>query len=436
MKIIHILNHFLPYQTAGTEIYTWALSKELQKKGHDVKILIPNYGISESASYEYDNLIITRYAENSVVDRELIMGKRLPNGLHYFALFLEKEKPDIVHFHELAGSNGIGIAHIQEAKKLGSKIFITLHISNYSCMTGVLMQNGENLCNGLINIKKCSSCFLKDKKMEVSANLLASFSSFLHNCGIDTTSWNNSIGTALGTAKIVYNLKKNLYNIVDLCDKVICVSEWYHRFLVKNGVDSKKIKYIPQGIPVKYDLVVKEKPLSGKISLLYVGRISISKGLHLLLKALDKLPESEIELTIYGKGDGTEFESIWRNMTKHKSNIHWKGVIINELVHKEMQFHDLLCICSTTSEMSPLIIQEARAAKLPIIASNVYGNSEQIVHGVNGFLFKFNDASDLNYQLTLILKDPAQLKKIRENINPPLMFNAIAEQYLRLYNKV
>lgn len=50
-----------------------------------------------------------------------------------------------------------------------------------------------------------------------------------------------------------------------------------------------------------------------------------------------------------------------------------------------------MSLCSTFSEMSPLVIQEAFAARLPVIASNVYGNAEQITHGENGLLFNFND---------------------------------------------
>jgi hypothetical protein len=42
VKIIHILNHFLPQQTAGTEIYVWALCKHLQELNYNVSVLIPN----------------------------------------------------------------------------------------------------------------------------------------------------------------------------------------------------------------------------------------------------------------------------------------------------------------------------------------------------------------------------------------------------------
>ena len=155
MKIIHVLNHFLPQQTAGTEVYTWALSKELIKNGVEVKVLIPNYGTDIHESYIYDGIQVHQFSEPSLVDRELIMGFREADGLKNFDSFLEQEKPNIVHFHELAGSNGIGLPHVRAAKKMGSKVIMTFHLAGYTCATGTLMYKGRTPCNGKINTLKC-----------------------------------------------------------------------------------------------------------------------------------------------------------------------------------------------------------------------------------------------------------------------------------------
>lgn len=95
MKIIHCLNHFLPQQVAGTEVYAWALCKQLQQMGCDVSILIPNYDSTEPADYFYDDLKVHKYAEPSIVDRELITGQRQVDGLINFLDYLKSGKPDI-----------------------------------------------------------------------------------------------------------------------------------------------------------------------------------------------------------------------------------------------------------------------------------------------------------------------------------------------------
>ena len=143
MKIIHVLNHFLPDQTAGTEVYTWALSKALHKQGIEAKVLIPNYGQTLDEEYEYDVIRIHKYAEPSLVNRSLIMGFSRPDGLKNFENYLKIEHPDIIHFHELAGSNGITLHHLKAAKDAGAKIVMTFHLAGYTCRTGNLVYNGK-----------------------------------------------------------------------------------------------------------------------------------------------------------------------------------------------------------------------------------------------------------------------------------------------------
>ena len=116
--------------------------------------------------------------------------------------------------------------------------------------------------------------------------------------------------------------------------------------------------------------------------------------------------------------------------------IQWKGALAHETVVKVMSQYDALCLCSTFSEMSPLVIQEAFAAGLPVIASNVYGNAEQIKHGVNGLLFNFNDPADLLKQLQRCIDEKELLSNLSRNILPPRSFEEVANDHVKLYNSL
>ena len=106
------------------------------------------------------------------------------------------------------------------------------------------------------------------------------------------------------------------------------------------------------------------------------------------------------------------------------------------VVQYEMQRHDLLCLCSTFSEMSPLVIQEARAARIPVLASNVYGNIEQIVHGKNGLIFKMNDVMSLRKQIATIINNPYILESISKNIQDPVLFATISKSHSEMYKSL
>lgn len=86
--------------------------------------------------------------------------------------------------------------------------------------------------------------------------------------------------------------------------------------------------------------------------------------------------------------------------------------------------------------MSPLVIQEAFAVGLTVIASNVYGNAEQVQHGYNGLLFNFNDAYSLRNQIVECIKDRSLLKRISHNIKPPIDFKYVVNAYHQLYQNI
>jgi glycosyltransferase involved in cell wall biosynthesis len=439
VKIIQVLNQFLPQHTAGTEVYTWALSKQLQQHGVDVKILIPLFGGSTSLNYKYDGLNIYCYSERSVVDRSLVMGFRSPDGIVNFNSFLRKEKPDFVHFHELTNSNGIGIEHVKSAKDIGAKVIMTFHLGGYSCKTGTLISPDMKLCEGLIDSRICGSCYLKHRGLNWMSLPTIQLSRLTKSCGIDFRKLNHPLGTLLGTAIIIDKVKKDLFQLVNLCDQVVCLTNWYEEILIKNGIDASKISVIRQGLPLgssstnsSIALQTDIKPLK----LMFLGRISAFKGLHLLIEALMGLEQDAIELSIFGNSEVGDYESNLRKKTLGMSNIHWLGKLNQSEVINTMVKHDILCLCSTFSEMSPLVIQEAKAAGIPVLASNVYGNAEQIRDGIDGLLFDFNNVESLQTQIKRLIKDKNLTQQLKSNISAPRSFEEVGKEYIRLYNKV
>ncbi|HMJ46908.1 MAG TPA: glycosyltransferase, partial [Ferruginibacter sp.] len=227
MKVAHVLNHFLPDHIAGTEMYVFNLLEQLNAKGIEGVAIIPNFGKKETEEYSMGKIRVIKYAEPSIVDRELILSKKDPEGLFFFKGVLEKERPDIVHFHELAGSNGITYRHVEVSKQLGFKNLMTFHLSGYSCKTGNLMYRDEQLCDGIIRIKRCTECFYKVKKNSPVNTLIAfPLAMAFYSLGINATTWNNSLGTGLGFPFIIEKLKSDLLKLADNCEALIVLSGW------------------------------------------------------------------------------------------------------------------------------------------------------------------------------------------------------------------
>ena len=214
MKVLHVLNHFLPQQTAGTEIYVWALSKHLSNFNIECAVVIPNYNSNSDLEYYFDDLKVFCYSEPTVVTRESTMGMIKPLGLINFERIIRIQNPDIVHFHELAGSIGIGLHHFDSANKYGAKVIMTFHLAGNTCKSDTMLYNGLKQCDGLINNRKCSTCYLNTKKIpnqfKIITPFLVAISSVFNFFKINPYTWKTHLGTALSTTQQIAQLKDNL----------------------------------------------------------------------------------------------------------------------------------------------------------------------------------------------------------------------------------
>lgn len=438
MKIILCLNHFLPFHVAGTEIYVWALSKQLQSMGCDIVVLIPNYNSEMSACTEYEGIKVFGYAEPSIIDRELITGQRVADGLTHFITYINAEKPDIVHFHEIAGSNGITVAHLEAAKATRAKVIFTIHLANATCRAGTLMLETKKLCDGLILEGRCSYCTLIHRtKSKFKASVLTRTGLVLSSFGMDSVKWQNPIGTALSYPSQIKRLKRDLGRIVAACDKIIPLTEWYHNILRINGVPLEKMHIISQALPSApkpFTKYYQKKNLP--VKLVFVGRIDPLKGIQLLVDVIKKFTSRQLQVDVYGNVIDNTFYDKCKEATASFPNMQWKGKLKKEKVIETIQEYDALILPSMFSEMSPLVIQEAFAAGIPVIGSNVYGIAEQVKDGVNGLLFQFGNVSSLAQTLQKLISNPELLNELSSNIKPVCFFKEVADATMKVYEGV
>lgn len=429
----------MPYQVAGTEVYTWALAKSLQEKGHNVTIVIPNYDTNINGEYVYDSLQVKQYAEPNNIDSSLRKGERAPDGMNAFEELIRDIEPDVVHVQELAGSSGIGMYHLRLLNRMKVKVILTMHLARYSCFCGTLMYKDKEPCSGLIDIKRCTQCALSKLPINnITQRVLYNASMPLYNLHINTGKINHSIGTAFSYPFIINNLRNSLFEIVGLCEKVIILAEWYKKVLLKNGVPENKIHLVKQALP--YNMVpvslAKKSTVNKPIRLIFIGRIGPVKGLHLLIGAMQDLPEDKITLDIFGAANDEKYFKDLESKTKNKTNIFWKNVLDQKEVVNTIREYDALVLPSTVGEMSPLVIQEAFAAGVPVIGSDVAGIAEQIEDRKNGLLFQFQNTLSLKGVLLFLLENPFYLDKLKNNIVSPTNFETVVQKMLEIYDDI
>lgn len=166
--------------------------------------------------------------------------------------------------------------------------------------------------------------------------------------------------------------------------------------LVREGVRSRDITVLPMGltIPGKIKKTEKEKD----ITLIYVGRLSKSKGIEDAVAALKILSRKYPKTKLWIVGSG---EEIYVKFLKEKSRklnvadriIFWGFVSEDKKFELMSKAHIL--IAPSAKEGWGLTVPEAGAVGTPAVGYNVAGLQDVIKNGVSGYLTSKNTPNDL-----------------------------------------
>jgi len=199
------------------------------------------------------------------------------------------------------------------------------------------------------------------------------------------------------------------------------VSETVKQKYVEIGCDSQRIEVIYNGIDARFlnlPNVTRNKETTHTRQLLYVGRLRAEKGILIILKALDILvneqQSTDLQLNIFGDGDEVYINEL-RAFIQEKDmagivTFHGK-VPQDELIEYYDRSHILL-VPSLWQEPFGLVIAEAMARGLPVIASDAGGPAEIITHGVDGLLVPPGDEQALVSAIKRLLEDPDECERL------------------------
>lgn len=139
---------------------------------------------------------------------------------------------------------------------------------------------------------------------------------------------------------------------------------------------------------------------------LFVGRLDAVKGVPLLLEAMASLRHRHPDAVLTVVGDGphrTQLETQASDLGLVADFVGYKSQ--NDVAHI-LTTSDLLVLPSF-AEGVPVVLMEAMAARLPVIASQVAGVGELVETGVSGFTIPAGNLDSLIMRMDQVLSDPA-----------------------------
>ena len=174
-------------------------------------------------------------------------------------------------------------------------------------------------------------------------------------------------------------------------DKYICVSQGVANHLIKQGIEKTKVQVIYNGIDIEKFNLPKEPHDIFTAGM--VARFSKQKDQMTLIKAVEYLiKEKQENIRLLLMGTGKTKAKFQKYIQEHDLEKHIKIM--------EGKFTDLivktdLFVLATHYEGLPLVLCEAMASHTPIIATNVPGVNEIILHNKTGLLVEENNINDL-----------------------------------------
>ena len=140
--------------------------------------------------------------------------------------------------------------------------------------------------------------------------------------------------------------------------------------------------------------------------LLFVGRLADVKGLPILFKALARLKSKHpgVKLTIAGDGPDRQRLVAMAGDLGIAQNVSFLGYQTQKQVRELMGQADAFVLASF-AEGVPVVLMEAMAAGVPVVATRIAGIPELVEDGVSGFLVPPGDAKTLADKVDLLLRD-------------------------------
>jgi len=240
---------------------------------------------------------------------------------------------------------------------------------------------------------------------------------------------------------------------------IIALNKTMMRAIVEKArVDPQKIFVVPNGVNTEFfkpgipaDDVARRYGLEGRRVVLFVGRVTYAKGVHLLLKAFKELITSyrDLKLVIagplsdhFGEEEPSPYAKILMNYAEKnlpRDSYIFTGAVDRDTLRKLYSLA-YVCVLSSYAEAFPMVLIEAMASGCPVIGSNAGGVVDVIDEGITGFIFRKGDYMDLKEKMKFLLGDEALRKVLsincREVAEKRYSWEAIALKLKNVYESI
>lgn len=379
MKIL-MVNKFL-YPRGGAETYMFRVGGELARRGHRVEY----FGMHDER-----NIVGN---EQGLATFHMDFRGRSPARLLYpFQIIYSMEarrklgqvadrfRPDVVHLNNI--NFQLTPSVIDAVKERGIPLVQTVHDYQMICPNHMLY----NWKEGAV----CERCVQGSR----------------WNCARYSCIHGSRIKSVLGSVEAVVSWGRRSYEKVD---RFLCPSRFLEEKLLSaadlfRGKTEMLRNFIE--LPAPEDFTPEEGEVPQGDYAVFAGRMDREKGVALLARAAELLPE--VVFQVAGTGP---MEHVLQGLP----NVRLTGFLTGHPLKRLIAGAQVAVVPSVWYENCPLSILEAQALGTPVVTARLGGMEELVEDGVTGVLFRELTGEGLADALHRVLADREALERMSQN---------------------
>ena len=345
---------------------------------------------SETALLESHGHTVIRYTvSNDEFDQSNFIGKiaKTLGMIWSFKNYREvmrlvkTEKPDIVHVHTFFPLLSPSILYA--AKQAGAKVVATLHDTRFVCPCATSLRGTKlcNLCGDGHYMRMCKYGCFKGSKAQ----------SFLVAINFK-----------------YHRIRRTFYKQID---RYICLNENQMKLLREIGFDSKKLIKKYNFVPDAEANLTPQK-ISGlpERYVVFYGRIGEEKGIRVLMKIWEQLPE--IPLVVMGGGP---LEEKFQKWASNRNNVYFLGYTEHNKCLSIVKGAEFVVFPSIWYEGCSMVEIETESLGRALVATDLGFSVEAIKNGYNGFKIKLGDTNGFISKINELWNSPEYCREMGIN---------------------
>jgi glycosyltransferase involved in cell wall biosynthesis len=232
------------------------------------------------------------------------------------------------------------------------------------------------------------------------------------------------------------------------CDRLITVSRSLRREMLRLGVPRSRLAVVPNGVPALPPIQPATRLNQAGWNIGMIALMRPRKGVEVALESMSHLRQNlnrdDIRLQLIGSFETSDYEQEIRLLESRLcigASVDWQGFVRN--IPQALLNLDALVLPSLFGEGMPMVVLEALAAGVPVVATRVEGTPEVVRHGREGLLAEPRNPRSLAKCVAELTSDRTRwaeyssqaLQRHRESFSEVKMCERIAKVYDQLLSQ-